>query len=316
MKILRYGGNGQVEVIEADKISIGELKDSWLDLTGDLPENLFGIKFEKIILNEDEYSQIEDGPDYTLVKIGYVGRENHHKTIYAMLTEDAIITTHKEECTPINRFIKNMKAIVKDEKENIKRFNDFVIAQIFYQIENENMNAVSNIGDSLETLRKKGTSVNLEDIDKARGDIRTFSRTILYQSIIVSEMKRGEGEFINKGNLYEYCVDVENELVKYSKLVTGLEKELNGIIESLETRELSEYTRQTARLNIAIEILTRASVLLMIPNSIFTLWPSIFRPDDLVFGMRNFYLELLVATVSIIISQIAMSSVYKKIKTV
>jgi len=93
-----------------------------------------------------------------------------------------------------------------------------------------------------------------------------------------------------------------------------MEKELNGIVQTIESKNLVEYTKYTARLSIAIELLTRASVLFMIPNSIFTLWPSIFAMDDKIFGMDNWIIQVLIATFSMIAAQGAISYIYKKMK--
>ncbi len=319
MKIFKYSGNGQISVIEAEKISLDELKDSWLDLkTDDLPEDIFGMKIEKGLLNEDEYCQVEDGTNYTLVKISYVGKDNVFKTIYFFVTSDAVITIHKEDSTPINHFIKNINAIIKDEKENIIKFNNFVLVQLLYEIVDKNMDVISTIDDNLQNLRNSvdKNSIDLNAVNKIRDNIKTFSRVLLYQSIIVSYMKRGEGEYISKREVEYYAADIIAELDKYGKLSAGLEKELNGIIQAIESKNLTEYTKYTARLSIAIELLTRASVLFMIPNSIFTLWPSIYSQDVMLFGLPNWMIEVLIATISIIFAQLIISHIYKGMKEV
>ncbi|MDI6730127.1 MAG: CorA family divalent cation transporter [Candidatus Altarchaeum sp.] len=314
MKIFKYLGNGQISVIEAEKISLDELKDSWLDLkTDDLPEDIFGMKIEKGLLNEDEYCQIEDSTNYTLVKISYIGKNNVFKTIYFFVISDAIITIHKEESTPINHFIKNINAIIKDEKENIIKFNNFVLAQLLYEIVDKNMDVISTIDDHLQNLRNsvEKNSMDLNIVNKIRDNIKTFSRVLLYQSVSISYMKRGEGEYISKKDVEYYTSDILAELDKYGKLSTGLEKELNGIISAIESKNLTEYTKYTARLSIAIELLTRASVLFMIPNSIFTLWPSIYPQNALLFGLPNWTIEILIATISIIFAQLIISYIYR-----
>ncbi|PKP57207.1 MAG: hypothetical protein CVT88_09215 [Candidatus Altiarchaeales archaeon HGW-Altiarchaeales-1] len=319
MKIFKYSGNGQISVIEAEKISLDELKDSWLDLkTDDLPEDIFGMKIEKGLLNEDEYCQVEDGTNYTLVKISYIGKDNVFKTIYFFVTSDAVITIHKEDSTPINHFIKNINAIIKDEKENIVKFNNFVLVQLLYEIVDKNMDVISTIDDNLQNLRNsvEKSSMDLNAVNKIRDNIKTFSRVLLYQSIIISYMKRGEGEYISKKEVEYYAADIIAELDKYGKLSAGLEKELNGIIQAIESKNLTEYTKYTARLSIAIELLTRASVLFMIPNSIFTLWPSIYSQDVMLFGLPNWMIEVLIATISIIFAQLIISHIYKGMKEV
>jgi len=321
MKIFKYLGNGTINVIEAEKISLEELKDAWLDLKiDDLPSDFLGMKIDKNLLNEDEYCQIEDGTNYTLVKISYLGKNNVFKTIFFFLTSDAIISMHKEDSTPLNHFIKNINAIIKDEKENIIKFNSFVLMQLFYEIVDENMNVISAIDDSLQNLRnvidKKNTDLNTlnKEITKIRDDIKTFSRVLLYQSIIASYMKRGEGEYILKKQVENYAQDLLAEVDKYVKLSTGLEKELNGIVQTIESKNLTEYTKYTARLNVAIEILTRVSVLFMIPNSIFTLWPSIFSTGDKIFGVDNWIIEIFVSIISVLLGQLIISLIYKNIK--
>ncbi len=321
MKIFKYLGNGTINVIEAEKISLEELKDAWLDLKiDDLPNDFLGMKIDKNLLNEDEYCQIEDGTNYTLVKISYLGKNNVFKTIFFFLTSDAIISMHKEDSTPLNHFIKNINAIIKDEKENIIKFNSFVLMQLFYEIVDENMNVISAIDDSLQNLRnvidKKNTDLNTlnKEITKIRDDIKTFSRVLLYQSIIASYMKRGEGEYILKKQVENYAQDLLAEVDKYVKLSTGLEKELNGIVQTIESKNLTEYTKYTARLNVAIEILTRVSVLFMIPNSIFTLWPSIFSTGDKIFGVDNWIIEIFVSIISVLLGQLIISLIYKNIK--
>jgi len=321
MKIFKYLGNGTINVIEAEKISLEELKDAWLDLKiDDLPNDFLGMKIDKNLLNEDEYCQIEDGTNYTLVKISYLGKNNVFKTIFFFLTSDAIISMHKEDSTPLNHFIKNINAIIKDEKENIIKFNSFVLMQLFYEIVDENMNVISAIDDSLQNLRnvidKKNTDLNTlnKEITKIRDDIKTFSRVLLYQSIIASYMKRGEGEYILKKQVENYAQDLLAEVDKYGKLSTGLEKELNGIVQTIESKNLTEYTKYTARLNVAIEILTRVSVLFMIPNSIFTLWPSIFSTGDKIFGVDNWIIEIFVSIISVLLGQLIISLIYKNIK--
>lgn len=319
MKIFKYLGNGQVRVIEAEKTSLDELKDSWLDLKIDeLPEDIFGMKIEKGMLNDDEYCQVENGTNYTLVKISYLGKDSIFKTIYFFMTSNAIITMHKEDSTPINHFIKNINAIIKDEKESIVKFNNFVLAQLVYKIVDKNMDVISTIDDYLQNLRNSADKnmIELSDINKIRDNIKIFSWVILYQSIIISYMKRGEGEYISKKEVEYFATDILSELDKYGKLSAGLEKGLNGIIQMIESKKLAEYTKYTARLNIAIELLTRASVLFMIPNSLFTLWPSIFSVEDKIFGVSNWIVESLIAVISIILAQGIISYIYKGIKEI
>jgi len=323
MKIFKYLKNGQFNVIEAEKISLEELKDCWLDLKiDDLPSDFLGIKIDKNLLNEDEYCQIEDSTNYTLVKISYLGKNNVFKTIFFFLTSDVIISMHKEDSTPLDHFIKNINAIIKDEKENIIKFNSFVLAQLFYEIVDKNMDVISATDDSLQNLRnvidKNNTDLNTlnKEITKIRDNIKTFSRVLLYQSIIASYMKRGEGECILKKQVENYAQDLIVEVDKYGKLSAGLEKELNVIVQTIESKNLTEYTKYTARLSVAIEILTRASVLFMIPNSIFTLWPSIFSQNDKIFGIDNWIPEVFIATISILLGQFVISYIYKGMKEI
>lgn len=314
MKVFRYD-NDKVACIEAEKISIEELKDSWLDFKGKISENLFGLNFDRSILNEDEYCQIEDAANYSLVKIGYIGKENFLKTIYIILTEEGIITIHEQDCSPIDRFIKNIRSIAKEEKENIVKFKDFVLLHILYEVSAEGMNAISTIDDYIEETRGNLTENGKDltkEIIKIRKDVRTLVRVILYQSSLVTDLRHGKGEYINAKNIIDYSADISTELDKYGKLASSLEKELDGINQTLESRKISEYTKYTARLNFAIEILTRASVLLMVPNSIFTFWPAIFSPEDLVFGIENYWIEILIAIFSIILSQIVIGEIYRK----
>jgi len=316
MKVFRYEID-KVTCLEAEKITIDELKNSWLDFKGELSENLFGLNFDKSVLNEDEFCQIEDGANYTLVKISYIGKENFLKTIYIFLTEDAIITVHNEDCSPIGRFIKNIRSIVKDEKDDIITFKDFVLGHILYEVSIEGMNAISTIDDFIENIRenlaenKKDLTTEMIMIKK---DIRTLVRVILYQSSLVTDLRHGKGEYINAKGLSDFSVDVSSELDKYGKLASSLEKELDGISQTIESKEISEYTKYTARLNFAIELLTRASVLLMVPNSIFTLWPAIFEPKDTIFGIENYWIEIFIAIFSIILSQLFISRIYRKMQ--
>ncbi len=313
MKIFKYDGEN-VTFIEAEKISIEELNNSWLDFRGSVSENLFGLNFDKTLINEDEYAQVEDSAKYSLVKIGYIGKENTFKTIFIILIGDSIITIHEEECSPITRLIKNLKSVLKEEEEMIE-FNDFILAYILYEVSTEGMNAISTIDDLIENARNrlnKNGSDLIIGISKIRTDIRTLSRVILYQASLIIDLKHGKGEFINAKAIASYGKDISPELDKYGKLANALEKELDGIMQSLESKKISEYTKYTARLNVAIEILTRASVLLMIPNSIFTLWPQIFPQNAKIFGIENWWLEVAIALFSIILSQVIIGRVYRK----
>lgn len=315
MKIFKYDGEN-VTFIEAEKISIEELDNSWLDFKGSVSENLFGLNFDKTLINEDEYSQVEDSGNYSLVKIGYIGKENKFKTIFIIIMGDNIITIHEEECSPINRLIKNLKPILKEEEEMIE-FNDFILAYILYEISTEGMNAISTIDDLIESARNrlnKNGSDLITEISKIRTSIRTLSRVILYQASLIIDLKHGKGEFINAKAIASYGKDISSELDKYGKLANSLEKELDGLMQSLESKKISEYTKYTARLNVAIEILTRASVLLMIPNSIFTLWPQIFPQGRAILGIDNVWYEIAIATLSIVLSQIIIGRVYSKMK--
>lgn len=314
MKVFKYIGNGNINGIEAEKISLDDLKDSWLDIKEDLPENVFGINIDKNLLVEDEYCQVEDGPNYTLTKFSYIGKEGTLKKVYIISLENAMISFHKEDCPAINKLIKNLKPITRDEKENIVKFNDFILAQLLYSIVDENMTEISRVDDLIENVIKNINNISPDEIDKLRNHVKILSRVILYQSYVIDDIKKGSGEFINKKNIYIYCEDILRNLDKYGKLVGRLEKEIGATMDSFETKKLAEYTEYTARLSVAIEILTRASVLLMIPNSIFTIWPSIFEKNDLVFGISNWEVEIIVAITSIILSQIIISIIYKRLK--
>lgn len=316
MKVFKYDKD-KVVCSEAEKISIEELKDSWLDFKGKISENLFGLNFDRTLINEDEYCQIEDSANYTLVKVAYIGKENFLKTIYIILTEETIITIHELDCSPIDRLIKNIRPIVKDENEKISKFKDFILLHILYEVSGEGMNAISTIDDFIEEIRvslnENGKDLTKE-IVKIRKDIRTLVRVILYQSSLATDLRHGKGEYIHAKTMIDYSGDISADLEKYGKLASTLEKELDGINQTLESRKISEYTKYTARLNVAIEILTRASVLLMVPNSIFTLWPAIFSSKDLIFGIENYWIEISIAVFSIIVSQIMISKIYNEIK--
>jgi Mg2+ and Co2+ transporter CorA len=91
-------------------------------------------------------------------------------------------------------------------------------------------------------------------------------------------------------------------------LESSLELISNTVRASLSDKNIAN----TERLNRAVEILTRLSVLLMIPNSVFTLWPTLpVNNLDTFLGIQSAGWELLLALLLTVIGQVIISYYYK-----
>jgi len=300
--------------------------DVWIDYFGEITEEFLGLNLKPALekFDTDELAEMHDGEGFTLVTISYLKKDCTIAKDWIILLPNAIISVHGAETAtgsrgPIARFLDEIEAIVEDEK--INNFRDFVLAHILDEIVLQNTAILGVLKDKIEGL-KNIPQHDIETLNRAITDFsnltHTISKVILSEQILLTGLRHGKGRYIRAENITYYCEQNLHELAEHIYLRGQLEKEMYALISMRSSKDVQEYALQTARLNLAIELLTRASVLIMVPNSIFTLWPTLpFTAKEVLvslpfWNITSWELELIVSILSLVLCQLWISLYYSR----
>lgn len=306
--------------------SLIQKNDVWIDYFGEISEEFLGLNLKPSLqkFDTDELAEMHDGAGFTLVKVSYLKKDCAIAQDWMILLPNAIISVHGAETAtgsrgPIARFLDEIEAIVEDEK--INNFRDFVLAHILDEIVLQNTTILGVLKDKIEDL-KNIPQQDIEKLNRAITDFsnltHTISKVILSEQILLTGMRHGKGKYIRAENIAYYCEQNLHELAEHIYLRGQLEKEMYALLGMRSSKDTHEYTLQTARLSLAIELLTRASVLIMVPNSIFTLWPTLpFTAEEVLiplpfWNITSWEFELISSIVLLAICQLWISLYYSR----
>ncbi len=324
-----YYQSGKITTEDVDSAVLPDLikkADVWIDYFGEISDDFFGLNLKPALskFDTDELAEMHDGDGFTLIKVSYLKKDGTMAQDWMVLLPNSIISVHGTETAtgsrgPIARFLDEIDAIVEDEKVN--NFRDFALAHILDEIVMQNTTILGVLKDKMEEIKNTPT----EDIEKANRAItdfsnltHTISKVILSEQILLTGLRHGKGRYIRAENIAYYCEQNLHELAEHIYLRGQLEKEMYALIGMRSSKDMHEYTLQTARLNLAIELLTRASVLIMVPNSIFTLWPTLpFTANEVLISLpfwnvTSWELEIMISLATLAICQLWISWYYSR----
>ncbi|MEM2869262.1 MAG: CorA family divalent cation transporter [Thermoplasmata archaeon] len=314
------------EPVDFDEASALEKKyegEAWLDIVAQHVDEILH-KFSLSKEPNDHY--IIDEEDRTVFQVPFLVR-NSTETQYLYIICDSSnrITTIRQtawERGPVESTLRFIGDIVDEETEDGKmplhNFRDFVFTALLGACSDE---FIATISASRKKVNKiyEGI-VRHSDPMEAQAQIyqvhsflsETFGTTIFLFREFVSLVRKGSGKHLKLSLYQSYLEKVMNDVTQAIEMRDGLENTLELISNTVRASLSDINIANTERLNRAVEILTRLSVLLMIPNSVFTFWPTLpISPHDTFLGLHSASWEMIIALLLTILGQVLISYYYK-----
>lgn len=318
------------DLIDLDDVA-GIIRDegrgSWVDIaTPDPPGILARMGVELPAGNGVECTITDQvAESRTLIAIPCLRRDGDAATtLYALcIGTHALVTVHSSggPKEPLGVLMERVEDYLDEETDGgklpVTNFRDFVFAYLMVSVAEEFVACMEEASRRLhriyETLTGKGAPLAIQA--SLYREHRFLSETLggalfAYREFVV-EVKKGSGRFLRAGTRAREMEEVGAELA----LALEMKQDLNNTVELISNAvraKLSDRNiEQTTRLNFAVELLTRVSVLLMIPNSVFTFWPTMgIPPDALFWGVPSWVWELIVSGLLFAASQVVISWYY------
>lgn len=273
---------------------------------------------------EDHF--IKDEQDRTVFQIPFLFRDSTKmQYLFVVCDGQDRITTIRQSSwprDPVERTLAFIGDVVDEETDEgklaIPNFRDFIFIALLGACAEEFIATLNTTRRRVNSIYKE--LIGASDPMAAQGEIyevhsflsEVFGTAVFLFRELVSMVARGSGRHL-KLNLYQHFIEkVQNDVNQAIDMRESLENSL-GLISNTVRASLSDRNiANTERLNRAVEILTRLSVLLMIPNSVFTLWPTMpINNQDTFLGLQSAAWELLLALALTVAGQVLISYYYK-----
>jgi hypothetical protein len=223
---------------------------------------------------------------------------------------------------PVEQTLSFIGDIVDEETDEgkiaIPNFRDFIFIAILGACADEFISTLNATRKKVNSIYKQLTGMK-EPMAAHAGiyDVHTFlsetfgTAVFLFREF-VSQVVKGSGKHLKTAS-YQHCIEkVENDVKQAIAMRESLENSLELISNTVRASLSDLNIANTERLSRAVEILTRLSVLLMIPNSVFTLWPTMpIDNSDSFLGLPSVGWELILAGVLTVMGQVLISYYYK-----
>ena len=212
--------------------------------------------------------------------------------------------------------------IVNEETDEgkiaIPNFRDFVFIAILGACADEFISTLNSTRQRVNSIYKQLTGA-AEPMAAHAGIYEvhtflseTFGTAVFLFREFVSMVVKGSGKHLKTVSYQHYIDKVENDVKQAIVMRESLENSLELISNTVRASLSDLNIANTERLSRAVEILTRLSVLLMIPNSVFTLWPTMpIDNRDTFLGLQSVGWELILAAVLTVLGQLLISYYYK-----
>lgn len=275
-------------------------------------------------VTEDHF--IKDEEDRTVFQIPFLVRDSTRMQYLFVVCEghDRITTIRGRSWPrdPVERTLSFIGDVVDEETDEgrlaIPNFRDFIFIALLGACAEEFIATLNVTRRRVNAIYKE--LIGASDPMAAQGEIyevhsflsEVFGTAVFLFRELVSMVARGSGRHL-KLNQYQHFIEkVQNDVNQAIEMRESLENSL-GLISNTVRASLSDQNiANTERLNRAVEILTRLSVLLMIPNSVFTLWPTMpINNQDIFLGLQSAAWELLLALALTVAGQVLISYYYK-----
>jgi hypothetical protein len=273
---------------------------------------------------EDHF--IIDEKDRTVFQIPFLVRESTRMQYLYVVCEgtDRITTIRQNSWTrgPVEQTLNFIGDIVDEETDEgklvIPNFRDFVFIAILGACADEFISTINATRRKVNSIYKG--LIGPSDPMTAQAQIydvhsflsETFGTAVFLFREFVSMVVKGSGKHLKIAIYQHYIEKVENDVKQAIDMRESLENSLELISNTVRASLSDQNIANTERLSRAVEILTRLSVLLMIPNSVFTLWPTMpINNQDTLFGLQSVVWELILAGLLTGLGQLLISYYYK-----
>jgi hypothetical protein len=244
--------------------------------------------------------------------------------------ENAIVTVHKPDIPhdPIADARKVIDSAVHARTDGgfkpLGSFREFAFLQMAESCTTEMMGAIQKQSKRLGQVYDNvyGDEFRPAAIQTALFDIHRFLEQTLSPTLfLVREffftLERGGARFLPLEGVKADLARLADELDRLMGLKTNMETTIELVSNAVRAK-LSEQTLEASwRLQLAVEVLVRISVLLMIPTAVFSLWPLmpflVDRPFEFL-GVTTYSVvwNILTAVVLNNVAQLMLSRMYKR----
>ena len=273
---------------------------------------------------EDHF--ITDEKNRTVFQIPILVRDSPRIQYLYIICEGADRITTIRQCScprgPVERTLEFIGDIVEEETDDgklaIPSFRDFIFIAVLGACADEFISTINATRRRVNSIYKgligaANPMTAQTGIYDAHSFIsEDFGTAVFLFREFVSMVVKGSGKHL-KLTLYQHSIDkVQNDVNQAIEMRGSLENSLELISNTVRASLSDRNIANTERLNRAVEILTRLSVLLMIPNSVFTLWPTLpVKNEDTFLGIHSAGWELILALLLTVIGQLIISYYYK-----
>jgi hypothetical protein len=273
---------------------------------------------------EDHF--IIDENNRTVFQIPYLVRESTRmQYLYVVCEGTDRITTIRQASWPrgpVEQTRNYIGDIVDEETDEgklvIPNFRDFVFIAILGACADEFISTINATRHKVDSIYRQLAGApdpmaahdGIYDVHTFLSE--TFGTAVFLFREFVSMVVKGSGKHLKIASYQHYIEKVENDINQAIVMRESLENSLDLISNTVRASLSDQNIANTERLSRAVEILTRLSVLLMIPNSVFTLWPTMpIENRDTFLGIQSVGWELILAAVLTVLGQVLISYYYK-----
>lgn len=203
-------------------------------------------------------------------------------------------------------------------------FREFVFLQIAESCVTEMMGAIQRqskrLGQVYDNVYDKEftpAAIQTALFDVHRYLEQAFSPTLFLDREFLFTLERGGARFLPLEGVKADLGRLASELDRLMGLKTNMETTIELVSNAVRAK-LSEQTLEASwRLQLAVEVLVRVSLLIMIPTAVFSLWPlmpfPVGEPFDLL-GVRTYSVvwNIGVALLLTLVAQLMLSRMYKR----
>jgi len=146
---------------------------------------------------------------------------------------------------------------------------------------------------------------------------QSFSPTLFLDREFLFTLERGGARFLPLEGVKGDLVRLAEELDRLMSLKTNMETTIELVSNAVRAKLSEETLAASWRLQLAVEVLVRVSLLIMIPTAVFSLWPimpfPVTEPFDLL-GIRTYSVvwNIFTAILLTVAAQLMLSRMYKR----
>ncbi len=244
--------------------------------------------------------------------------------------DTAVVTVHPPDVLhdPVAGARKVMDSAVHARTDGgfkpLGSFREFVFLQIAESCVTEMMGAIQRqskrLGQVYDNVYDKEftpAAIQTALFDIHRYLEQSFSPTLFLDREFFFTLERGGARFLPLEGVKGDLVRLAEELDRLMGLKTNMETTIELVSNAVRAK-LSEQTLAASwRLQLAVEVLVRVSLLIMIPTAVFSLWPimpfPVSEPFDLL-GIRTYSVvwNIFTAILLTVAAQLMLSRMYKR----